>query len=105
MACLTDIGRQLCVDPASRLELKRQIEADGSVRNFENQVYCKDGSKKWVSINARLVRDAGGNVLYYEGTNQDITERKQAKPTGDADTRFSTAVWIRSPTCRTALHL
>jgi PAS domain S-box-containing protein len=31
----------------------------------------------WTSTSARAVRDTGGQVLYYEGFVQDITERKQ----------------------------
>src|SRR5205085_10481228 len=38
----------------------------------------KNGSQFWISINAHAARDANGGVLYYEGTNQDITERKKA---------------------------
>jgi len=75
---VTDLGAQLCVDPQSRKELKSRLEAEGSVREFENQIYRKDGTIIWTSVNARVVRDAQGNVLYYEGTSQDITARKQA---------------------------
>ena len=78
IASVSDINQQICVDPESRTELKRRLEAEGNVRGFENQAYRKDGSKIWISINARIVRDARGEVLYYEGTSQDITERKRA---------------------------
>ena len=64
MATITDLGKQLCVAPESRLDLQRRLEKDGYVREFENQICCKDGSKIWVSINARVVRDASGAVLY-----------------------------------------
>ncbi len=79
IAEISDLGRQICVNPESRLELKRRLETDGYVREFENEIYCKDGSKKWTSISARAVRDAKGAVLYYEGTSQDITKRKLAE--------------------------
>src|SRR5690606_15374260 len=36
----------------------------------------KDGSVIWISENARAVRDAQGNLLYYEGLVEDITKRK-----------------------------
>jgi len=76
---VSDIGQQICVDPESRVELKRRLDSDGYVRGFENQTFRKDGSKIWISINARVVRDARGKILYYEGTSQDITERKRAE--------------------------
>jgi len=49
------------------------------VRGFENEIYRKDGRKIWISVNAHIVRDADGKALYYEGTSQDVTERKRAE--------------------------
>ncbi len=74
-----DISQQICVQPESRIELKRRLEEDGFVRNFENQSYRKDGSTFWISINARVVRGTRAEVLYFEGTSEDITERKRAE--------------------------
>src|SRR6185295_19035333 len=79
MACVTDIGRQLCVRPESREQFRRRVEKEDHVREFENEIYRKDGSIIWTRVNARVVRDAGGAVLYYEGTSQDITERRKAE--------------------------
>jgi PAS domain S-box-containing protein len=79
VASLTDIGRQMCVRPESRDQFRRRLENDGHVREFENEVYRKDGSIIWTSVNARVVRDAHGAVHYYEGTSQDITERRKAE--------------------------
>ncbi len=76
---ITDLGQQMCVRPETRLEMKRRLEAEGQVHGFENQVYRKDGSKIWISVNAHVVRDVEGRVVYYEGTSQDITERKRAE--------------------------
>lgn len=75
----TDIEHQLYVDPNRRAEFIRQIEENGRVSDFESQVYRKDGSIVWISENARTVRDAMGKVLYYEGSIEDITQRKQAE--------------------------
>jgi len=33
----------------------------------------------WVSVNLHAVRDAGGCILYYEGFNEDITNRKRVE--------------------------
>ncbi len=71
-----DIGRQLYVDPARRLEFMRLIHLNGVVSNFESEVYRKNGEIIWISENAREVRDGSGNLLYFEGTVEDITERK-----------------------------
>ncbi|HMH43849.1 MAG TPA: PAS domain S-box protein [Pyrinomonadaceae bacterium] len=74
----TDISRAY-VDPARREEFKRLLETNGFVRDFEFQLSRKDGSKISVTVNARVVRDEKGVVQYYEGTGQDITERKKAE--------------------------
>lgn len=74
-----DISREIYVDPAMREEFKRLIEKDGVVHDFEHETFRKDGHRVWMSVNARAVRDEAGETLYYEGTAQDITERKLAE--------------------------
>ena len=76
---ITDIARQLYVDPDDRMRIKRLYDDPGFVKGFEAQFRRKDGALIWVSITARSVRDESGVLLYYEGTIQDITERKRAE--------------------------
>jgi diguanylate cyclase (GGDEF)-like protein/PAS domain S-box-containing protein len=76
MASLRDISRQLYVDPQRREEFMRIIKARGSVTGFESQVYRKNGDVIWISENARLVLSEEGQPLGYEGTVEDITERR-----------------------------
>lgn len=76
-AGVRDIGSGLYVDPNRRAEFMRQMEEFGRVFRFESEVYRRDGSVIWISEHARAVRDSGGALLYYEGTVEDITERKR----------------------------
>jgi len=76
---ITDIARQLYVDARDRSRIKRLYEHPGVVRGFETKFRRKDGGIIWVSITARSVNDESGNVLYYEGTIEDISERKLAE--------------------------
>jgi PAS domain S-box-containing protein len=39
----------------------------------------KDGELIWASVTARVVRNGKGDVLYYEGSLEDVTERKTAE--------------------------
>jgi PAS domain S-box-containing protein len=78
-ASLKKVDRQLYVQPGRRAKFTRLIEEQGTVCDFESQVYRKDGSVIWVSETARAVRDRHGNILYYEGTIANITARKQAE--------------------------
>jgi len=76
---IRDIGSQLYVEAERRSEFRRLMDAHGSVRAFESQVYQRDGGCIWISENVRLVRDAEGRPLYYEGTVEDITERRESE--------------------------
>jgi PAS domain S-box-containing protein len=77
IANVRDIARTVYVDPAQREEFKRLMETQGFVELFEYEVYRRDGTKIWLYENARAVRDASGAILYYEGTVQDVTQRKR----------------------------
>ncbi|WP_293352553.1 MULTISPECIES: adenylate/guanylate cyclase domain-containing protein [unclassified Microcoleus] len=76
---LTDINRQLYVDPERRAEIIELMRKNGKVSDFESQVYRQGGSIIWIAENAYTVSDRHGNLLYYEGTVQDITTRKEAE--------------------------
>ncbi|HVZ01603.1 MAG TPA: PAS domain S-box protein [Dongiaceae bacterium] len=72
-----DIASEWYVQPGRRQEFADLIERDGEVRNFESEVFRhKTRERIWVQENARLVRDDSGRPLYYEGTVQEITQRK-----------------------------
>jgi diguanylate cyclase (GGDEF)-like protein/PAS domain S-box-containing protein len=75
---ITDISQQVYVDPKSRGEFKRLLTKQGTVSDFECQIYRKDGSKMWISANARAVFKAGV-LVGYDGMNEDITDRKVAE--------------------------
>ena len=74
-----DIAQQVYVDPNRREEFVYLIEKTGAVSDFESQVYCKDGQVIWISENVISVRNDSGRLLYYEGTVEDITERKRSQ--------------------------
>ena len=79
MSHLTNVEQQLYVDPNRRMEFIAALELDDAVSHFESPVYRQDGNIIWTSENARTVRDEQGKLLYYEGTVEDITERKRAE--------------------------
>ncbi|OPY80295.1 MAG: Blue-light-activated protein [Syntrophorhabdus sp. PtaU1.Bin153] len=74
-----DIGEQIYVNPRRRRELVDLLLKDGAVYDFETEVFRKDRTKLWVSLNMRAVRDANGHALYLEGTSEDITRRKETE--------------------------
>ena len=78
LAEVSNVGRQLFVDPNALQELAHVLENDRAVHSVELEIYGKDGKKKWVSMNLRAVSDAEGKVVLHEGTVEDITARKEA---------------------------
>ena len=74
-----DISGQVYVEPARREEFTRSMQKEGRVFEFEAEFYRKDGSVIWASMNARAVRDGSGEMIGFEGTLEDITERKEAE--------------------------
>ncbi|MGA7588991.1 MAG: EAL domain-containing protein, partial [Candidatus Sulfotelmatobacter sp.] len=70
---------QLFVEP-KRMDVLRQVLGEKElVRDFELDVYRRDRSERVVLVNVRAVRDASGNMLFYEGTVEDVTARKVAE--------------------------
>jgi PAS domain S-box-containing protein len=76
---IKDIRYEIYADEGHRNELRRLLDKQGFVRNFEVQCRRKDGHKIWISLNIRVVRDSDNKILFYEGTLVDITERKKVK--------------------------
>ena len=78
LAGVNDIAAEWYVNPERRNEFKRILEEQGSVTNFVSEIYRhKTRERIWISEAAILVRDNQGKPLYYQGTVEDITNRKQ----------------------------
>ncbi len=75
------ISEQIYVNPKRRSQLITYLQQFGLVSNFESQMYRKDGTVIWVCEDIRAVKDPQGNVLLYEGTLKDVSDRKQAEDT------------------------
>lgn len=75
-----DISAEWYVQPNRRNEFIAAIENNGHIVNFESEIYHrKTGGKIWISESAYPVYDDAGQVLFYEGSVQDITSRKLAE--------------------------
>jgi PAS domain S-box-containing protein len=79
LSSVTDIERQLYVKSEGRREFQRVLHEMGVARRFESNIRRTDGTEMWISENARAVCDENGQLLYYEGLVEDITERKRAE--------------------------
>ena len=77
LASVQSIGQQLYVDPQRRDEFVALMQQHDMVVGFVSQVRRADGQVVWISENARVVRDETGRIAYYEGSVEDITQRKE----------------------------
>jgi PAS domain S-box-containing protein len=62
-----------------RAEFRKRIEESGSITGYESIWKTKDGASVIISENAKVFYNNFGEVLYYEGTIEDITERKKVE--------------------------
>jgi PAS domain S-box-containing protein len=67
------------ISPEDLESMQTLLESQGIVRDFQTRIQLPDGTEQWLEHNAQAIRDANGNVLYYDGTVEDITARKRAE--------------------------
>ena len=77
LTSMQEVEREIYLDADNREQLKTLLDKQDEVKNFQYQIYRRDGQIIWVEENTRAVRDRQGTLLYYEGIIQDITQRKQ----------------------------
>jgi len=97
LSSVTDIRNEIYVHPEVHTNFMEGIERDGLVRGFECELYRKDGSQILVSISARDVRDENNRILYYEGTVEDITEKKKVERELRRLHQFNTSIIEHAP--------
>lgn len=72
-------AKDIYVDPKDRKRWQTIMDIDGIVSNLEYRMKRYNGDIIWVEDTARVVIDDKGLVLFYEGSLQDITERKKSE--------------------------
>lgn len=75
MSSLRDVGSQLYVEPHERQALLVALLEADVISNFEMEVVRADGRAMWIRENIRAIRDESGNVLFLEGTVEDVSHR------------------------------
>lgn len=76
---IRNLAKQVYVKPLQREQFLELLEKNDFVAGFETQLRKKDGAHVWVSICGRAIRDKSGNILYIQGSFEDISERKHAQ--------------------------
>jgi len=76
---LAQNAADIYANPEDRTWWKAQMEGKSSVHGSEIQMRRYDGTIIWAEDRARAVRHTEGHVLYFEGSIEDITERRRAE--------------------------
>ena len=76
---VSNVARQLFVDPSRMDKLEQALAKDGVVRGAEVEIYRRDRTKKWVLMNLRSVHGIDNTIALHEGTLEDITDRRAAE--------------------------
>lgn len=79
MADQPNLSQQLYVQPTRRQQFVTLMAEHQIIKDFESEIYRRDGTIIWISETCRAVQDAAGVVLYYEGFVRDISDRKRAE--------------------------
>lgn len=79
LAAGLNIGNDIYADPNDRKEVLRILAENGKIENYETLHFKRDGTRFWISITARTIRNKDGDVVVYDGTYVDITRRKLAE--------------------------
>ncbi len=75
-----DIAHEWYVDPQRRVLFLELMARDGQVVDFRSEVYRhKTRERIWIREHAHVVQDSAGQILYFEGTVEDITESQEAR--------------------------
>jgi PAS domain S-box-containing protein len=62
-----------------RIKFHERMKREGDIVGLESVWDKKDGSKIYIRESATAVKDGSGTIIYYDGTFEDITARKQAE--------------------------
>jgi len=67
------------VDVAERRALLKGLRRSGIARIFEARFRRLDGQVIWAEVNARVIRNESGQAVYFEGSLEDITARREVE--------------------------
>jgi adenylate cyclase len=71
------------IKPYVSMSLRKEFETTlaefGTVSGFESQIYRRNGTTAWIRENMNAVRDQQDEILFYVGTVEDISDRRESE--------------------------
>lgn len=80
VANTADLNHGFYVGRERRAEFAHLVRERHWITGFESEVYRRDGSSMWISEHAMAIYDGAGDLVGFQGTTVDITERRKEKP-------------------------
>jgi PAS domain S-box-containing protein len=74
-----DYYRDLFVSQEDIAEFRKQVTDEGSVKDYELQIYMKDGSRRDISMSGYASKDKNGETVNFQGLMRDVTESKRLR--------------------------
>lgn len=71
--------RKFYADPQDRVQLQKELEQQGFVKDYEVKFQKSDGTEMVCLVSIIVCRDSNGKVAEYQGIVRDITKRKRAE--------------------------
>lgn len=72
-----DLNKESYVEIDKRTEFKKMIHENGEITDYESEWFTKQGDIIVVLEAAKAVKNSNGETIRYDGTVQDITEKKK----------------------------
>ncbi len=86
---VTDIARQIYVNPADRFQLHKMLKNSESARNYKSMHKRKDGSTFWTIESVRVLRNEDGSVQHINGFITDISGLVQTSSPDETHAKMS----------------
>jgi len=92
-----NVAEQYYAEPCYRENFLKIMKEKGAVEKFLTRFKRIDGTLFWGTNNAREVKDDSGNVLYYEGSIEDITTLIEAEARAKQSEKKFSKIFLTSP--------
>ncbi len=74
-----DYYRDLFVSQEDIVEFRKHVTDEGSVKDYELQIYMKDGGRRDISMSGYASKNKAGEIVNFQGLMRDVTESKRLR--------------------------
>ncbi|MCX8023340.1 MAG: PAS domain S-box protein [Syntrophorhabdaceae bacterium] len=94
---INDLKTQIFAASDEFLKIKDFLLEKGFIKGYELKSKRKDGTIFWTSMNAHVVRNDRNEILYFEGTLENIDEKKKIEEMLDKERKIYSSILQNAP--------